>query len=236
MMSSRHALAYAAFLVLAAASMLLPHAPAQAQTDVAGKGGAVESPLHVVQNTSEAVLAILRDPELMSEDKVAESQQGVAALVHDVFDWQAMARSGLGRHWRSRTQAERDEFVGLFRELLQQVYFRRLEQHAAKATVVYKGEEVEKSEAVVKTIAEHAGKEIPIDYHLHFVPKKAEDAEGTEATGGENEEDGHEWLVYDVRIEGVSLLLNYREQFNEVIVGGSYEILVKKLKKKLGKE
>jgi phospholipid transport system substrate-binding protein len=123
-----------------------------------------------------------------------------------------MARSALAIYWAKRTPAEKKEFVSLFADLIKDTYIKKIEMYSGEK-VLYAGESVNNGYAVVKTrIASKTGNEIPIDYMML-------DENGT-------------WMIYDVLIEGVSLVNNYKAQFAEIINSGSYEELVRKLKNK----
>ncbi len=133
---------------------------------------------------TDRVLKTLADPALQGPDRVAERQKALREITDPMFDWAEMARRALGRHWQTRTDAERQEFVPLFRNLLARTYATRIER--------YDGEQI-------------------TDYRMVRGP------------------DGR-WLIYDVLIEGVSLVANYRSQFDQIIRTASYERLVEKLK------
>ncbi|MFP4029273.1 MAG: ABC transporter substrate-binding protein [Candidatus Brocadiia bacterium] len=183
----------------------------------------MKSPEEIVKDTTEEVLNVLRDPELKKEKKTEERRQKVREAVEDVFDWRAIAQRALARHWRPRTEEERKEFVSLFQSLVEKTYLRRIEEHA-DAEIVYEGQEVEDGYASVNAVGKAKdGTEVPIVYRLH------------QATKDKDEEEAAEWLIYDVKVEGVSLINNYRSQFNDIIVGGSYKKLIKLLKKKVKK-
>jgi len=180
------------------------------------------TPLQIVKVNSEEVLAILRSEELAGDENKAERRRQFNETVTDKFDWPAIAQHGLGVHWRNITDQQREEFTPLFRRLLLQVYFRRLNLHAVDAKVTYVKEEVEDDRATVYTVAEKNGVETPIDYLM----RRQELKEG---------EEGLPWLIYDVKVEGVILLLNYREQFNEIVVSSGFDQLMSRLKKKVEK-
>ena len=128
------------------------------------------------------------------------------------FDYNEMARRSLGTHWNSRTPEERREFVALFADLLDRAYFSKIELYQGEK-IRYGNEALDGDQATVKTfIVARDGKEIPVDYRMHQV-------------------DGR-WSVYDVSIQGVSLVANYRTQFNRVVTTESYESLVQRLRDK----
>ena len=158
------------------------------------------------------VLKTLEDPDLRQPSKANERRAAVRKLAEGIFDFEETARRSLGRHWSARTPGEREEFVRLFADLLERSYLTKIELYGGEK-IVYLGDTAEADNATVKTrIIAKGGTEIPVDYKML---KKSD-----------------RWLVYDVAIEGVSLVSNYRTQFNKIIQTSSYQELVKKLKTK----
>src|SRR5215510_14326175 len=158
------------------------------------------------------VIKTLEDAALQKPDKVIERRKAVRRIAEDIFDFGETAKRSLARHWQTRTPAEREEFVQLFSDLLERSYIGKVELFNGER-ITYTGETIDGDLAMVRTrIVTKQGTEIPVDYRLH---KK-----------------GEKWLVYDVVIEGVSLIANYRTQFNKIIQTSSYEELVKKMKTK----
>lgn len=170
------------------------------------------TPTEQLKAQVERVLKVLEDPELRSAGKANERRAAVRKLAEGIFDFEETARRSLGRHWSARTPAEREEFVRLFADLLERSYLTKIELYGGEK-IQYLGDTVEAGTATVKTkIIAKGGTEIPVDYKML---QKAD-----------------RWLVYDVAIEGVSLVSNYRTQFNKIIQTSSYQELVKKLKTK----
>jgi len=171
------------------------------------------APLDQLKLQVDRVLKVLEDPELKKENRVKDRRQAVRKIANDIFDFGETARRSLGRHWQVRTQAERDEFVLLFSDLLERSYLSKIELYGGEK-IQYLSDSVENGDqAKVQTkIVARQGSEIPIEYRMH---KK-----------------GDRWLVYDVIIEGVSLVSNYRTQFNKIIQTSSYQELVRKMKSK----
>jgi phospholipid transport system substrate-binding protein len=155
---------------------------------------------------------ILDDPEFKKDGRQRDRRTAVRQVANDIFDFSETAKRSLARHWTSRTQAERDEFVGLFTDLLERSYISKIELYGGEK-IHFVGEAIEGEGAVVRTkLVTKQATEIPIDYRmLHR---------------------GDKWLVYDVVIEGVSLISNYRTQFNKIITTSSFQELVKKMKTK----
>jgi phospholipid transport system substrate-binding protein len=158
------------------------------------------------------VLKALEDPEMKKEARARERRGAVRKIAEETFDFTETARRSLGRHWSTRSAAERDEFVRLFTDLLERSYLTKIEVYGGEK-VQYLGDTIDGDNAMVKTkIIAKGGTEIPVDYRML--------------------KRGDRWLVYDVVIEGVSLVSNYRTQFNKIIQTSSYQELVKKMKTK----
>ena len=154
------------------------------------------------------VIKVLDDPAL--KDKPGERRAQVRKMAEDIFDYPETARRALGTHWNARTPQEREEFTRLFGDLLDRAYISKIDLYQGEK-VKWLGETGEASDTLVKTtIAAKSGTEIPIDYRMHL-------------------KDGR-WRVYDVVIEGASLVSNYRSQFNKIVQTESYDSLVQKLK------
>jgi phospholipid transport system substrate-binding protein len=169
-------------------------------------------PTEVIRQTTDQVSKILEDPGLQGPAKQAERQARLHQIAEQVFDWQAMAQRALAVHWRGRTPQQRQEFVGLFRDLVERTYMNRLEAATQeKQDIQYVGEQVDGSRAAVKTnVVTKRNQQVPIEYRLQKT-------------------DGR-WKVYDVLVEGISLVNNYRSQFNQIISSSSYDALVQKMK------
>jgi len=175
-------------------------------------------PTDVVRQITDQVLKILEDPQFQAPNRQAERQERLHKIAEQVFDWQEMARRALAVHWRERTPQEQQEFVRLFRDLVEGTYINRLESSIQeKREIQYVGEQVDGSRATVKTaVVTRRNQQVPIEYRL----QKA---------------DGR-WLIYDVLVEGISLVNNYRSQFNRIITSSSYNDLVQKMKNRQGDE
>jgi phospholipid transport system substrate-binding protein len=175
-------------------------------------------PTDVVRQITDQVMKILEDPQFQAPNRHAERQERLHKIAEQVFDWQEMARRALAVHWRERTPQEQQEFVRLFRDLVEGTYINRLESAIQeKREIQYVGEQVDGSRAAVKTnVVTRRNQQVPIEYRL----QKA---------------DGR-WLIYDVLVEGISLVNNYRSQFNRIITSSSYNDLVQKMKNRQGDE
>ena len=179
---------------------------------VTASPAAAGAPSDQLKTQIDRVLKALDDPELKKEGRTRDRRAAVRKIANDIFDFGETARRSLGRHWQPRTAAERDEFVQLFADLLERSYISRVELYGGEK-IQYLGDTVEGEQGKVQTkLVTKGGSDIPIEYRMH---KK-----------------GDRWLVYDVTIEGVSLIANYRTQFNKIIQTASYQELVKKMKAK----
>ncbi|PYN96718.1 MAG: organic solvent tolerance ABC transporter substrate-binding protein [Candidatus Rokuibacteriota bacterium] len=158
------------------------------------------------------VVKMIDDPELKKENRALDRRKSVRKIAEDIFDFGETAKRSLGRHWSSRSPAEREEFTGLFADLLERSYISKIELFNGER-IQFVGDSADGDQTIVRTkIVTKQGTEVPVDYRML---KK-----------------GDRWLVYDVIIEGVSLVANYRTQFNKIIQTSSYQELVKKMKTK----
>lgn len=173
-----------------------------------------ESPMQEVKSTTEKVLVLLKDPKVQGDSKKDERRQLIRAAMEKRFAWEQSARACLGRHWAKRTPAERTEFVKLFSEFLKDNYSDKIATYYNDLDKVdYQGEKLVDNYASVKLVLTTKAKvEHPVEYRM--------------------EKAGDEWMVYDVVIEGVSLVKNYRDQFDAIIAKSSYEGLLKEIKSK----
>jgi phospholipid transport system substrate-binding protein len=170
------------------------------------------TPAEQVKQTVDKVIDILKNKEMKKPDRTAERRAAIRKIVGERFDFEEMAKRSLALHWAKRTPEEKKEFVSLFSDLLERSYIKKIESYTDEK-FLYTGESIESDYAVVDTkVITKRNVETPIEYRLL---KK-----------------GGEWKVYDVVIEGVSLINNYRTQFNKVIRQNSYEELVKRMKNK----
>jgi phospholipid transport system substrate-binding protein len=180
---------------------------------LAAAGGAwAGAPTDQLRGAIDRVIKTLDNPALKGDSKVGERRTAVRKIANDIFDFGEIARRSLGRHWQGRTDKEREEFISLFGDLLERSYISKIELYGGEK-ILYTNERMDAEVAVVSTkIITKNGTEVPIDYRLL--------------------RRGDRWLVYDISIEGVSLVSNYRTQFNKIIQTTSYGELVKKMRAK----
>jgi len=169
-------------------------------------------PMEEIKQTTDKILSIVTNPALKTPSKTEEREKLIHQAVYERFDWEEMARRSLATHWAKRTAEERKEFVHLFSELLERTYMKKVEDFSGEK-VLYEGETKSGYYATVKVkIVTKKDKDIPVEYRLKRKEKN--------------------WFIYDVSIEGVSLVNNYRTQFNSILLQSSYEDLVKRLREK----
>ena len=165
-----------------------------------------------VKRVVDEVVRIVSDPELKKPQKEPQRREELRKSISTIFDYQEMAQRSLATHWKGRTPAERREFVSLFQTLLENSYAGKIESYRNEK-IVYLKESVDGQHAEVKSkVIVPKGDEYTLDYRM------------IEKSG--------KWTVYDVVIEGVSLVSNYRGQFNRIINKEGYPALVKKLRTK----
>ena len=165
-----------------------------------------------VKRVVDEVVRIVSDPELKKPQREPQRRQQLRDTISRIFDFAEMAQRSLATHWKERTPAERKEFVSLFQTLLENSYSGKIESYHNEK-IVYQGESVDGDHAEVKSrVIAPKGDEYSLDYRL--INK------------------GGKWMVYDVVIEGVSLVSNYRGQFNRIINNQGYPELLKKLRAK----
>ncbi len=141
-----------------------------------------------------------------------QRRQEIRRLADSLFDFAEMSRRALGRHWADRTPGERDEFVGLFTELMARAYIGKIDRYTGEP-IAYVGERIDGDQASVQSrIVTAKGSEVPVEYRLHRVREQ--------------------WAVYDILIGNVSLVATYRSQFDRVIKTESFGALLQRLRTK----
>lgn len=170
------------------------------------------TPLERVKATIDRVLNILESPLNPDGTKTPQRNAMLRQALESLFDFSAMARMSLGTHWEYQADRQR-EFVSLFTDFMENVYLAKMES-LKDTEVVYVRERVERGLAQVDTkVVPTAGEDIPVNYRLHWV--------------------GREWKIYDVLIQNVSVVENYRAQFHRILKVTSFDELLKKLQERL---
>lgn len=166
-----------------------------------------------LKTTIDSVMQILRDPSLKGEESTDKRRTFLRRVIHERFSFAKMSQLSLARHWKQRSDEEKKAFIELFGQLLEDTYVSRIETYTNEK-VIYVKESVKKKKAKVYTKVVTDTVEIPIVYRLY------------QTTDGS-------WMVYDMVIEGVSLVGNYRSQFDQSLRKNPYEKLVEELKNKM---
>lgn len=164
------------------------------------------APTDQVRQYTEQVQKILDDPAMRQADKRA----AVRRVAAEVFDVTETAKRALGRHWHARTAAEREEFVQLFADLLERTYIQKIDLYGGER-LQYTGETIDGDHATVRArLLTRKRSEVPLEARLL--------------------RRGDRWLIYDVSVENISLIANYRSQFDRIIRQASYQELVTRLR------
>ena len=165
-----------------------------------------------VRQTTDKLLAILKDPQLKGESKKNERRDKLKEVIYQRFDFTEMAKRSLGSEWPRRSPEEQKEFVKLFTDLLERAYLDQLESYSGEKIQYLKEREDDNYAQVETKIIDKKGQEFSVNYRLH--------------------NRNGDWKVYDVVIEDISLVNNYRAQFKRALATASYEELVNRMKGK----
>jgi phospholipid transport system substrate-binding protein len=169
-------------------------------------------PTDRIKETTDRIIAIVSDPALKGPAKEKERREKIRKAVDEMCDWDEMSRRSLGRHWAQRSEEEKREFIRLFGQLLERTYVDKVEGYSGEK-VIYTGERIDGdyAEVTVKIVTKK-NTEIPVAYKLRSRDQR--------------------WWAYDIVVEGVSLVNNYRTQFSDILAKSSFEELMKKLREK----
>ncbi len=169
-----------------------------------------------LKTSIDQILDVLRDPELKADNQKGARREKLRAIAGQRFDYRRMSQMSLARHWKERNDGEKEEFTLLFSALLEDAYMSKIESYTDEKVVFLKEQikiNKEKEYAKINTKIITQSAEIPIDYMMFRVG------------------DGP-WLVYDMVIEGVSMVNNYRSQFGQILERESFATLIQQLKDK----
>ena len=180
---------------------------ASAQTDGA---------LDFVRTSVDEVLTILRDPAYKEESTREVQRQKLRTLVEMLFDYDEITRRALGRNRKAFTPKQMDEFSDLFSKFLEKIYLNKIQDYTDEKVIYGKATMLSENKAEVKTNIVTASKQISINYRVVFQHE--------------------EWRGYDVIIEGVSLVRNYRSQFNKILQKKTPEDLLQQLRDKVNEQ
>lgn len=176
-------------------------------------GAAAVGPTETVQGAVQQVFA-RQDASMVKKVSTAERRADIRKVAENLFDFQEMSRRSLGPAWDTVSPAEKREFVRLFTNLVANSYMGKIEQYAGEP-IRYESEQVDGAEAsVLSRVVTPKGAEIGIEYRLYQA--------------------GDRWVVYDVRVDGISLVNSYKAQFNRLLQRGSFAELLKQLRQKVG--
>jgi len=173
-------------------------------------------PLDTVKSNANDVIEILRDPKLKGESGKKAKEQKIESAADKLFDFVELSKRTLGINWNKFTPDQRKEFVGLFKSILRDAYIDKLTSYTDEKVSFIKEVPLSENTVEVQSVAEIKRGNIPINYR---VIKK-----------------DNEWKVYDVVVEGVSLVNNYRNQFREILGNNPPEKLLETLRNKVGKK
>lgn len=178
---------------------------------VPGFPGASVSPTSVVKSGTDQALEIMKQPNAPGS---AARRNEIMRIVDEYFNYGEMARRALGRPWREQPPEKQREFVTLFRQLIFNTYMDRVENYTAgNERVLYDGEQIEGNYALVKTrVTGFKATDVRVEYKLYA--------------------DRGQWQVYDVVVEGISFINNYRQQFNSILTNESFDGLLVRMREK----
>jgi phospholipid transport system substrate-binding protein len=169
-------------------------------------------PTDQIKATVDKALVVLKDPRLTPTTKSKERREQLRQILFARFDFTEMGKRALGANWRRRAPKEQEEFLRLFTELLERAYADIIESYTDEK-IVYIGERLDGTYADVNSkVITGKGEEFSINYKAHLI--------------------NNEWRVYDVIVENISMVNNFRSQFNRVIANSSYEELIRRLRDK----
>ncbi|MEK7290631.1 MAG: ABC transporter substrate-binding protein [Planctomycetota bacterium] len=173
-------------------------------------------PGKLLMETVDKGLTVLKEPSLSGTEKTQERRQALWKEISIVFNFEEMSKRALGQHWKKRSPEEKKEFVELFTNILKDAYIGKTDTYNGEKVVLLR-EKQDSNYAVVQTrFITKNGTEIAVDYSML--------------------NNSGEWKIYDVIIEGVSMINNYRSQFNNILLKSPYENLVKRMKEKTTEE
>ena len=172
-------------------------------------------PLDTVEGHVNNVLSVLRDPALTGEANKEAKAEKIEAISDEMFDYVALSRLTLGRSWKKFNGEQRKEFVKLYRAILEKAYMDRILAYTDEKVTYNRELMLSKKKAEVQTTIITKSADIPIYYRVYLKDGK--------------------WRVYDVIIECISLIKNYRTQFREILLNNPPEEVLKILRKKVNK-
>jgi phospholipid transport system substrate-binding protein len=171
-------------------------------------------PLDTIEGHVNSVLDVLRDPALQGEANKEAKEKKIESIADQMFDYIALSKLTLGRSWKQFNKEQQKEFVSLYRSILEKAYMDKILSYTDEKVLFDKEMMLSEKKAEVQTRIITKSAEIPINYRVYL-------------------KDG-QWRVYDVIIEGISLIKNYRTQFREILANNPPEEVLKILREKTG--
>lgn len=176
---------------------------------------AAADPMSMLQEAVNEILQIMKDKRYEKPDMLEERKRLIITVVERYFDFREMSMRTLARHWREISEEEKEKFVHLFTQLLEKTYIDKIDAYSDEQ-VIFKRQTIKGNKAMVMSGFIKNNVEIPIVYSLY-------------------ENNSGKWLVYDVTIEGVSLVRNYRTQFDRIVDEEKFSGLVRRMEEKIEK-
>ncbi len=174
-------------------------------------------PLETLRGPIEEVIRLLNEPLYHDAALKQEQRDKIWKTIQTVFNFKEVSKRTLARNWKKFSPKEQNEFVDVFSEFLGNIYVDKIQGEYHNEKIAYLNQKiVKKTRAMVRTNILRASVEIPVDYKMKLF-------------------DG-EWKIYDVNIEGVSLVKNYRVQFKKILLKNSNQHLIEQIQKKLEKQ
>jgi phospholipid transport system substrate-binding protein len=172
-------------------------------------------PLDMLKIHIDKVLEVLRDPALKGESERKVKKERIRAISEEMFDFTELSKRSLGQNWDKFNPDQQKEFIRLYKSLLEETYSEKITSYTDEKIIIKKDVNLSEKTVEVQTTVITKTSEVPIYYRL------------IEKNG--------DWKVYDVVIEGVSLVSNYRTQFREILASKTPEALLEVLRNKVGK-
>lgn len=175
------------------------------------------NPLETLKGPIEEVLRLLNEPLYHDATLKQEQRDKIWQTIQTVFNFKEVSKRTLARNWKKFSPKEQNEFVDVFSEFLGNIYVDKIQGEFHNEKIAYLNQKiVKKTRAMVRTNILRESLEIPVDYKMKLF--------------------GGEWKIYDVNIEGVSLVKNYRIQFKKILLKNSHQHLIEQIQKKLKKQ
>lgn len=169
----------------------------------------VKKPIEIISTNIEDIIELIKKPEFKTDETIKDT---VFVKITNLFSWEDMGKRALGRIWNNQTKEQQHAFINAFTNLLRSTYFNQLEAYTTEK-VTYENERIKEKYSEVQTFVIRAdGTKTPVYYRLVIT-------------------DNH-WKIYDVVIEGVSMVKNYRTQFDEILKKNSFDAFIEKIQTK----